>query len=133
MSATNRNYNRHPKTGNERRQSADKDYLGLIRAARKSNNLPDSYDDIPIPHRVHKCWENRRGNAYLTPDCKLINLEIRGFEGFTTIQNLFRIEAELERLDYSYNRQYKILDNEAFYIVSYRGRSIGDFKGVKYV
>lgn len=51
-------YFRHPHTLNEMKASADPEVQEFVRAKRRSNNLVNSWHEIP--RHIDKCWKNKK-------------------------------------------------------------------------
>jgi hypothetical protein len=52
---------RNPRTTQERRANQDSEY---VRGKRSSKNLPNAYDDIPIPYKFKVSWKKTRKTQY---------------------------------------------------------------------
>ena len=52
---------RSPRTTQERRANQDSEY---VRSKRSFKNLPDAYDDIPIPYKFKVSWKKTRKTQY---------------------------------------------------------------------
>ena len=101
----NRGYHRHPRTTQERRFSQDRFDL-TIRGKRRSNNLPNAWDDIGI--RPERSWKKLRKTQYRvdkTGWCwrKFCYRDESGFYSWTKARNL--VET-LERFGCRYDWSY---------------------------
>ncbi len=97
---------------------------------RKSRNI---FDVVPMSERYPRSWVARKKNENLTKTCKFYHIEIAEAEGYNVYQNTIAIEERIRKADYSYLREYKVIDGQLIGIIEYRGLHLGQFTGAKYL
>lgn len=108
-------YFRAPKTTNEKRQRQNCEYS---RAKRRPNNLPDTWDDLPVRARDQKSWKHKRKTQYRGPK--------RGEKHSITLDNAsYRILWNLEEYFEDHDIPFDIEQNR-------ESKMVPDFDYVKH-